>query len=40
MYLGFVTRIDPQNGRVECTLNKGGIIDNVELKINYGPVQN
>ncbi|MGA9119220.1 MAG: hypothetical protein WB699_07610 [Bacteroidota bacterium] len=40
IYLGYVTRIDPQNGKVECTLNKGGIIDNVELKINYGPTQN
>ncbi len=40
VYLGYVTRIDPQNGKVECTLNKGGIIDRVELKINYGPVQN
>ncbi len=38
VYLGYVTRIDPVNGRLECTLNKGGIIDRVELKISYGPV--
>ena len=40
VYLGYVTRIDPQNGKIECTLNKGGIINRVELSINYGPVQN
>ena len=40
VYLGYVTRIDPQNGKVECTLNKGGIINKVELSINFGPVQN
>ncbi len=39
VYLGYVTRIDPQGGLLECTLNKGGIIDRVELKISYGPVK-
>lgn len=37
VYLGYVTRIDPEAGRIECTLNKGGIIQKVELKIRYGP---
>jgi hypothetical protein len=36
VYLGFVTRILPEEGKIECTLNKGGIIDRVELKIRYG----
>lgn len=40
VYLGFVTRIDAENGMVECTLNKGGIIEKVELKIQYGPQAN
>ena len=39
VYLGYVTKIDPENGRIECTLNKGGIIEKVELKIRYGPLQ-
>lgn len=39
VYLGYVTKIDPEGGRIECTLNKGGIIEKVELKIRYGPVQ-
>ena len=37
VYLGYVTRIDPEAGRIECTLNKGGIIQRVELKIRFGP---
>jgi hypothetical protein len=40
VYLGYVTKIDPEGGRIECTLNKGGIIEKVELKIRYGPLQN
>lgn len=36
VYLGYVTRILPEEGKIECTLNKGGIIDRVELKIRYG----
>jgi hypothetical protein len=39
VYLGYVTKLDPENGRIECTLNKGGIIEKVELKIRYGPLQ-
>ncbi len=39
VYLGYVTKIDPGEGRLECTLNKGGIIEKVELKIRYGPQQ-
>ncbi len=41
VYLGYVTRISPEEGKMECTLNKGGIIDKVELRIRYGTnVQN
>jgi hypothetical protein len=40
VYLGYVTKIDPEGGRIECTLNKGGIIEKVELKIRYGAGQN
>lgn len=39
VYLGYITKIVPEEGRIECTLNKGGIIERVELKIRYGPVQ-
>jgi hypothetical protein len=39
VYLGYVTKLDPENGRLECTLNKGGIIEKVDLKIRYGPLQ-
>ena len=39
VYLGYVTKIDPDIGRIECTLNKGGIIEKVELKIRYGVQQ-
>ena len=40
VYLGYVTKVDPEGGRIECTLNKGGIIEKVELKIRYGPQRN
>ncbi|MBI4534695.1 MAG: hypothetical protein HY708_00355 [Ignavibacteriae bacterium] len=40
VYLGYVTKIVPEEGRIECTLNKGGIIEKVELKIRYGAAQN
>ncbi len=40
VYLGYVTKIDPEAGRIECTLNKGGIIEKVELKIRYGVQEN
>jgi len=39
VYLGYVTKILPEEGRIECTLNKGGIIEKVDLKIRYGAVQ-
>lgn len=39
VYLGYVTKVDQANGRIECTLNKGGIIEKVELKIRYSPLQ-
>jgi hypothetical protein len=37
VYLGYVTRINPETGQMECTLNKGGIIEKVELSIRFGP---
>jgi hypothetical protein len=37
VYLGYVTKVDPEGGRIECTLNKGGIIEKVALNIRYGP---
>jgi hypothetical protein len=39
IYLGYVTKIDPVLGRIECTLNKGGIIEKYELFIRYGQKQ-
>lgn len=39
VYLGYVTKIVPEDGRIECTLNKGGIIEKVELRIRYGAQQ-
>jgi hypothetical protein len=39
VYLGYVTKIDPEGGRIEATLNKGGIIEKVELKIRYAAGQ-
>ena len=33
VYLGYLTRIDPKRGEAEFTLNKGGIIEKVVLKI-------
>ncbi|MFN0158414.1 MAG: hypothetical protein ACKVRP_10130 [Bacteroidota bacterium] len=38
VYLGYITRVVPEEGRIEATLNKGGIIEKVELKIRYGPI--
>ncbi len=35
VYMGYVTRLFPEEGKIECTLNKGGIIEKVELKILY-----
>ncbi len=39
VYLGYVTKIDPVRGHIECTLNKGGIIERVELNIRYSAQQ-
>jgi hypothetical protein len=39
VYLGYVTKILPEEGRIECTLNKGGIIERADLKIRYGDFQ-
>lgn len=39
VYLGYVTKIVPEEGRIECTLNKGGIIEKVELRIRFGVQQ-
>ncbi len=39
VYLGYVTKIDPVAGQIECTLNKGGIIEKFELFIRYGQKQ-
>jgi hypothetical protein len=39
VYLGYITKIDPEGGRIEATLNKGGIIEKVELKIRYAAGQ-
>jgi hypothetical protein len=36
VYLGYVTKLMPDEGKIECTLNKGGIIEQVELKIRFG----
>jgi hypothetical protein len=40
VYLGYVTRILPEDGRIECTLNKGGIIERVDLNIRYSATEN
>ncbi len=39
VYMGYVTRISAEEGKIECTLNKGGIIEKVELKIRYSAQQ-
>lgn len=39
VYLGYVTKLMPDEGKIECTLNKGGIIEKVELKIRYAADQ-
>ena len=39
VYLGYVTKLLPEQGRIECTLNKGGIFEKVELKIRYAAGQ-
>ncbi|MBU1299740.1 MAG: ABC transporter C-terminal domain-containing protein [Bacteroidota bacterium] len=39
VYLGYVTKINATIGLIECTLNKGGIIEKYELHIRYGQKQ-
>ena len=40
IYLGYISKIDPERGMVEYVLNEGGIIDKGELVIRKGtPVQ-
>ncbi len=36
VYLGYLTKIDPSKNEAEFTLNKGGIIDRVTLKVRFG----
>ncbi|HEY9165371.1 MAG TPA: hypothetical protein VIS48_04335 [Candidatus Kryptonia bacterium] len=36
VYLGYLTRIDPNKNQAEFTLNKGGIIDRVALNVRFG----
>ncbi len=36
VYLGYLTKIDPAENEAEFTLNKGGIIDRVVLKVRFG----
>lgn len=36
VYLGNVTRILPDQGKIECLLNKGGVSEKVELSIRAG----
>ncbi len=36
VYLGYVTRILPNAGKIECLLNKGGVAERYELSIRVG----
>jgi len=36
VYLGYVTRIMPDQGKIECLLNKGGVSEKVEISIRVG----
>lgn len=36
VYLGYVTRILPEQGKIECLLNKGGVAERFELNIRKG----
>jgi hypothetical protein len=36
IYLGYVTKILPEQGKVECILNKGGVAERYELTIRIG----
>ena len=39
VYLGYVTKIVPDQGRVECMLNKGGVAERYDLKIIGQPIK-
>lgn len=39
VYLGYLTKIDYQNSRVSFILNKGGIIEKVDLELNKSEVK-
>lgn len=36
VYLGYVTKIYPNEGKIECLLNKGGVAERFELTIRVG----
>lgn len=36
IYLGYISKIEPERGRIEYVLNEGGIIDRGELTIRHG----
>lgn len=36
VYMGYLTQINPAKNEAEFTLNKGGIIDHVNLKVRFG----
>jgi hypothetical protein len=36
VYLGYVTKIIPDDGKIECLLNKGGVAEKFTLKIRQG----
>jgi len=36
VYLGYVTRILPNEGKIECLLNRGGVAERFELSIRLG----
>ena len=36
VYLGYVTKIIPEQGKIECMLNKGGVAERFELSIRLG----
>jgi hypothetical protein len=36
VYLGYITRILPNEGKIECMLNKGGVAERYELSIRVG----
>ncbi len=38
VYLGYVTRIYPGEGKVECLLNRGGVPERFELKMRQGQI--